>query len=448
MTINSRQIAFEALRLIFKRGAYADIALDRCLHGYREIDDRDRHLITELVYGVTRRQRTLDSIAAKFARQPNQKPPLDLSLILHLGIYQLCYLDQIPASAAVDTSVELAKQNKLNGLAGLVNGVLRNVVRSKEKGELFDGIEGLGNLHSFPDWLVDLWVGEFGATDAEKLCMWFNQTPHIDLRVNRLKTSREEVIAAFVDRKIEISALPYLAWGLRLGQGVGAISELPGFSQGWWTVQDASAQLAADLLDPQPDQVAIDACAAPGGKTTHIAELMGDRGTVWACDRSANRLKRLNQNCDRLDLKSIQIRVGDSREFSDFTNQADRVLLDVPCSGLGTLHRHADARWRQTADEPKKLSIAQAEFLNQAAEWVKPGGCIVYSTCTIHPAENEGSIGKFLATHPDWQIEHPKPEHPVSHFATPEGWIKILPHQHDMDGFFLAKLVRSGIGSH
>lgn len=433
----------EALRLIHRRGAYADVALDRMFHHAGNIDSRDRHLITELVYGVTRRQRTLDAIVDKFARKPDQKIPLDLRLILHLGIYQLCYLDHIPASAAVNTSVDLVKQNKLAGLAGLVNAVLRNVSRAIANQTLFNGIEGLGELHSFPDWLVDLWVGEFGELGAEQLCRWFNQTPHIDLRVNRLIATPTEVTTAFADAGIEVKPLPYLPDALRLPQGAGSINELPGFSQGRWTVQDASAQLAAILLDPQPGETIVDACAAPGGKTTHIAELMGDRGVVWACDRSANRLKRLQENCDRLSLKSIRIRTGDSREFTEFINQADRVLLDVPCSGLGTLHRHADARWRQSAEEPDKLAIVQTELLEQACQWVKPGGCIVYSTCTLHPAENEGVIAKFLANHPDWQLEPPDPQSYAAHFmADGKSWLKILPYQHDMDGFFLAKLAR------
>ncbi|MBD1931063.1 methyltransferase domain-containing protein [Trichocoleus sp. FACHB-69] len=218
------------------------------------------------------------------------------------------------------------------------------------------------------------------------------------------------------------------------------IEKLPGFSEGWWTVQDSSAQLVSYLLDPQPGEVVIDACAAPGGKTTHIAELMADNGAVWACDKTASRLRKLKENAQRLGLQSIQIQVGDSRSLTQFINTGDRVLLDAPCSGLGTLHRHADARWRQTPDTVRELSQLQGELLDQVASWVKPGGILVYATCTLHPLENEGVIYAFLERHQEWRISPPSPNSPFSAFSTPAGWIKVWPHRHQMDGFFMVRL--------
>jgi len=260
--------------------------------------------------------------------------------------------------------------------------------------------------------------------------------------VNFLKATREQVLAALAEVGITATGWPQIPTAIRLGLGSGSIPHLPGFTEGWWSVQDASAQLATYLLDPQPGEVIIDACAAPGGKTTHMAELMQDRGQIWACDRTASRLKKVNQNCDRLGLKIVKTLVGDSRELTNFMNQADRVLLDVPCSGLGTLHRHADARWRQQADEPAKLAIAQTELINQAANWVKVGGTLVYTTCTMHPTENEAVVTNFLATHPQWQLVAPDLANPAAGYVNAEKWIKILPHEHDMDGFFMAKLIK------
>lgn len=435
---NARKLAFDALKLINKQQAYADFALDRILKNVT-ISKSDCSLVTELVYGITRRQRTLDSIIAKITGKPTDKQPPDLRLILQIGIYQICFLDHIPDSAAVNTTVDLAKSIKLSGLSGLVNAVLRKVCREQEQQTLFDNIQDLGTLHSFPDWLVELWIKQFGNEATDKLCQWFNQSPHIDLRVNILKTTTQDLIILFQQANVEVKEIPAIPNALRLSSGVGNIPSLVGFTEGLWTVQDASAQLAALILDPQPLDVVIDACAAPGGKTTHIAELMGDRGMILACDRTESRMKKLQQNCDRLNLSSIQIRIGDSREVIDFENKADRVLLDVPCSGLGTLHRHADARWRQTPDEPAKLAILQTELLNQAQTWVKAGGILVYSTCTIHPAENEEVIEKFLSTHPHWQLV--APNLPKEFMIKPERpWLKILPHKHNMDGFFIAKL--------
>jgi 16S rRNA (cytosine967-C5)-methyltransferase len=211
--------------------------------------------------------------------------------------------------------------------------------------------------------------------------------------------------------------------------------------EGWWTVQDASAQWVTHLLNPQPGEVIVDACAAPGGKTTHMAELMGDRGQIWACDRTASRLKKVRQNCQRLQLRSVQLLQGDSRELRQFEGSCDRVLLDVPCSGLGTLHRRADLRWRQTPQGIVELAQLQAELLAVAATWVKPGGVLVYATCTISSPENEGVMDSFLQTHPDWRVETPSEVLGLGEAESPLGF-RLWPHRHEGDGFFMVKLRR------
>lgn len=208
-------------------------------------------------------------------------------------------------------------------------------------------------------------------------------------------------------------------------------------------VQDSSAQLVGHLVDPQPGEMVVDACAAPGGKTIHMAELMQNQGTIWACDRTSSRLKKLQQNAERMGLQAIQIYTGDSRDLPQFVGQCDRVLLDAPCSGLGTLHRHADARWRQTPETVAELTVLQRQLLEQAATWLKPDGRLVYATCTLHPAENEQLIQAFLSQHPTWQIEPPEPDSPPAAFVTPAGWVKVWPHQAGMDGFFMVRLKKS-----
>ncbi|PSB21632.1 16S rRNA (cytosine(967)-C(5))-methyltransferase [Phormidesmis priestleyi ULC007] len=442
MTQTSRQLAFLALRLI-KKGAFADVAVDKVLH-QTELSAVDRRLLTELVYGCVRRQRTLDTLIDQLATKKDQPP--DLRIILHLGLYQLRYLNQIPASAAVNTTVELAKQNGFSGLTGFVNGLLRQYLRASEASDPLklpdDPIERLGVLHSFPDWIVQVWLDQFGLAETEKLCESMNQPPHIDLRVNTLRSSLSEVEAAMQSAGIPVERVPHLPQALRLPQGSGAIQNLPGFQEGWWIVQDSSAQLVGYLVDPQPGEVIADACAAPGGKTMHLAELMHDHGTVWACDRTPSRLKRLQQNVDRLGLKSIQICIGDSRDLPQLVGQCDRVLIDAPCSGLGTLNRHADARWRQNPETVQELSQLQREILNHTASWVKPKGSLVYATCTLHPVENESVIQNFLSQHSDWRIERPESDATIAPFLQPEGWAKVLPHQQVMDGFFMIRLKR------
>lgn len=445
--LNPRHLAFSALRSVHQ-GAFADMALDRLLHRAQAsggLSNADRRLATELVYGCVRRQRTLDVLITQFARKPADQQPLNLRLILQLGLYQLRYLSQIPPAAAVNTTVDLAKAIGLPGLTGVVNGIMRQYVRRSAVSDPLhlpdDRVQRLAIQHSYPDWIVETWLAQFGLESAEQLCQWFNQPPHLDLRINPLRTSIAQVVAAFEDANLSTVTLPFLPQGLRIVGSPGAIQQLPGFGEGWWTVQDSSAQLVSHLLDPQPDDLVIDACAAPGGKTTHLAELMGDRGVIWACDRSANRLKKVRENAERLRLISIQICAEDSRTIDQFTNRADRVLLDVPCSNLGTLNRHADARWRQTPDNIETLAQLQQELLSHAATWVKPGGHLVYSTCTLHPAENEAIISAFLRDRPDWHIQPPSvPE--LAGFVATEGWMRVLPHQHDMDGFFMAHLRR------
>ena len=220
---------------------------------------------------------------------------------------------------------------------------------------------------------------------------------------------------------------------------------LPGYADGWWTVQDSSAQLVSYLLDPKPGETVIDACAAPGGKSLHMAALMGDEGTIWSCDRTASRTKKIKKNIDRIGTTIVRPLMCDSRSQPTFAHQADRVLLDVPCSGLGTLNRHADARWRQTPDSVIDLVTLQKELLSHASTWVKPGGTMVYSTCTLHPDENEAQIQWFLENHGGWAIAPPPPELRLNDAGltiSGSGWIKVWPHRHHMDGFFMVKLVK------
>lgn len=390
---NPRQIAFTALRDVHK-GAYADVALDRVLQKVN-LADCDRRLVTELIYGSVRRQRTLDTLIDQLAKKKSDQQPKDLRTILHLGFYQLRYQERIPASAAVNTTVQLAKENGFSGLTGFVNGLLRQYIRLAEKIKTDplqlpeNPVERLGILHSFPDWIIQVWLEQLGLADTEQLCEWMNQSPTIDLRINPLRTSIEEVEAALQSAGILVRRVSHLPQALRLIGSAGSIQKLPGFREGWWTVQDSSAQLVSHLLDPQPGEVVIDACAAPGGKTTHIAELMADKGKIWACDRTPSRLRKLQENSQRLNLQSIQVYTGDSRHSPQFQNTADRVLLDAPCSGLGTMHRHADARWRQTPESVRELSVLQKEFITHTSNFVKLGGVLVYATCTLHPAENE-----------------------------------------------------------
>ena len=445
---NSRAIAFLALKDVYQKKAYTDVALNRVLKSASRVDEigqTDRSFACELVYGIVRRQRTLDSLIDVLGKKKAAQQPPDLRILLHLGLYQLRYLDRIPASAAVNTSVELAKANGLGKLSGVVNGLLRSYLRATEADAdplqlPADPVTKLGVKHSFPDWIVETWLEQLPLEEVDRLLAWFNQSPKIDLRVNILKTTVAEVEAALQEAGVAVERIPHLPQGLRI-EGAGAVAGLPGYKQGWWTIQDSSAQLVSHLLDPQPEETIIDACAAPGGKTTHIAELMGDKGHIVACDRAAKRLKKVRENAARLQLNSIQIEAGDSRDVESFYNLADRVLLDVPCSGLGTLHKRPDIRWRQTAQGIESLVELQQELIEEAARWVKPRGVLVYATCTLNISENEKVIQSFLANNSNWNLQ-PTTNTTAQNWATSAGWIKVYPHRSNMDGFFMVRLVR------
>jgi 16S rRNA (cytosine967-C5)-methyltransferase len=455
MTENPRQLAFLILEEIDRYQTYTDLALDRVL-SKSLLDVRDRSLTSQLVYGVIRRERSLDALIDLFGKKKAEQQPPKLRRIFHLGLFQLRYLTQIPASAAVNTTVELAKINNLSRLTGVVNGLLRNYLRQVDKGdplqltpELFDResrnlspeeITKLGVFYSFPDWIVENWLQQLSIEETNQLLIWFNQPAKIDLRVNILQTSVMEVKTALENAGVQVSLIPHLPQGLRV-ENTGDLRALPGYDAGWWMVQDSSAQLVTHLLDPQSGEIIIDACAAPGGKTTHIAELMADKGEIWACDRSISRLKKVAQNAYRLKLNSINALAEDSRSLDRFRNKCDRVLLDAPCSGLGTLHKRPDIRWRQTPEKIVELTTLQRELLDTAASWVKLQGVLVYATCTLNPQENEKVIQSFLESHPHWSIQTPSGDLWQA-FDTTGGWLKIFPHQYDMDGFFMVKLTR------
>lgn len=457
---NPRQIAFLTLQEIDRHQTYTDVALDRIL-SKNSLEVRNRSLVSQLVYGIIRTERSLDSLIDLLGKKKAHQQPPKLRRVFHLGLYQLRYLTQIPSSAAVNTTVELAKINGLSRLSGVVNGLLRNYIRQSANSDLLklpplsspgqtvaeskdltpEDITKLGTFYSFPDWIVKNWLQQLAVRETQELLTWFNQPGKIDLRVNILQTSVAQVKTALEDVGVQVSLIPQLPQGLRIEAGAGDIRQLPGYQAGWWIVQDSSAQLVTHLLDPQPGETILDACAAPGGKSTHIAELMGDRGTIWACDRSETRLKKVAQNAYRLKLQSINALAVDSRDLDRFIHQCDRVLLDAPCSGLGTLHKRPDIRWRQTPEKIAKLIILQQELLNKAATWVKPQGILVYATCTLNLQENEKVIQSFLGNHPSWEIQLPFGSL-WNHFDTAAGWLKIYPHQYDMDGFFMVKLAK------
>ncbi|MCP9891689.1 16S rRNA (cytosine(967)-C(5))-methyltransferase [Cyanobium sp. Aljojuca 7D2] len=410
-----RQLAWQVL-LAVGGGAYADVALERELQRH-PLEGADRALATELAYGAIRQRRLLDAWLDALGKVPAARQPPKLRWLLHLGLYQLLFSSRVPASAAVSTTVELAKWGKLGRLAPVANGLLRACGRRRAQAgpEPWDGLGPLpgdpaaafGLRHSLPTWLAQLALKWLPAPEAEAFGRACNQAPALDLRVNPLRTSRASLLEAFAAAGLEAAPLPDLPNGLTLLGRSGELRALPGYAEGLWCVQDRAAQAVGLLLAPQPGERILDACAAPGGKSTHLAELMGDQGEVWAVDRSEGRLRRVGVNAARLGLQSIHTLAADAAQLAadkpEWRGSFDRILLDAPCSGLGTLARHADARWRITPEAIAELVLLQRQLLEALLPLLKPGGQVVYATCTVHPAENGELLDGFLADHPAWQ---------------------------------------------
>lgn len=444
--MSARQIAFLALTEIYQNRAYTDLALEKFLTKYTNLSPVDKGLVSELVYGIVRRKRTLDSLINQFATKKARQQPLNLRIILQIGLYQLRYLDRIPVSAAVNTSVDLTKKNGLTKLSGVVNGILREYLRQSQNQDPLklpsELIPKLGVKYSFPDWIVKIFLSQLPLSEVESLLNWYNNPANIDVRVNHLKINRQELQTIWEEKGIKSSKLTNLPEGLRLTDNIGKITELFGFNQGYFTIQDASAQLVSHILEPQPDETIIDTCAAPGGKTTHIAELMENQGIVWACDYLPSKLTKIQENADRLGLTNIKIVEGDSTSLQQFQGIAHRVLVDAPCSGLGTLHKRPDIRWQKKPDTIQELTQLQLKILTNASTWVKEGGILVYATCTLNPSENEEIIDQFLANNPQWQITTISPNLSQNFSLTSKKMIKIYPHRQFMDGFFIVKLIK------
>ena len=420
-----RLVAWRVLEAVGD-GAYADLALERELKR-QPLPPRDRALATELAYGAIRQRRQLDAWLDRYGKVPAAKQPPRLRWLLHIALQQLLFADRVPSSAAVSTAVELAKRQRLAKLAPVVNGLLRAVVRALEAGDSLplptEPKQRLALEQSLPDWLVnELWQC-IGPERTTALAQAANRIPSLDLRVNPLRTTLEQQLQALAAAGIEAQAIADLPQGISLMGRPGSLTQLPGFAEGHWCVQDRAAQRIAPLLDPQPGQRVLDACAAPGGKATHLAELMADQGEVLALDRAPARLEQVQANAERLGLRCIHTEAADATALEAFEPEGfDRVLLDVPCSGLGTLARHVDARWSLKPAAIGQLSVLQNQLLEQGARLVRPGGRLVYATCTVHPAENRQLVDAFLGRHSSWRLHSemlelwPSPEQPGDGF--------------------------------
>jgi 16S rRNA (cytosine967-C5)-methyltransferase len=434
----ARTCALRVVRRVFEHAAYADRALAAEAAG---LGGRDRALAMQIAYGTVQRRLTLDHLAEGLVRRPLASlEPIVLAGI-RVGLFQLCFLDGIPAHAAVADTVELVKQESPGG-AGLVNAVLRRAAREGQAllAGLSDETPGRAAVaHSVPDWLAELWWQELGGDETRALLRHINQPAETAVRVNSLVASPEEVQA---ELPTAAHPAPELSEGLVL-DGPFDLAGSALFAQGAVMPQSRGSMLVARILAPQGGDEVLDLCAAPGAKTTHLAALMGDDGHVTAIERHPGRARALAETCRRMHADCVEVRVADALDL-ECGPRFDRVLLDPPCSGLGTLQSRPDRRWRASAQAIGELAELQSRLLRAAAGTTRAGGTLVYSVCTISRREGPELVDAFLASEAEWEADDLGGRYPQWRSQDEGRYLQLLPHRDGTDGFFIARLRRSG----
>ncbi len=446
---DTRSLALHLLNNLDKKKHTLDSLLEDFQKKYI-LPKREKALFNALVYGVIRWRSRLDWIIKQFSKQPLEQTNNEILNILRLGLFQIIHLNRIPVPAAVNTSVEIAKHTVGIRSSGYVNAVLRRTVR-EYKSLCFPDADNkfeyaVSINKSFPEWMIKRWVMVLGKNSAINLCDAINNIPPITIRVNTLKTNREEFINHIEQEVQNIRPTDYSPYGVSFLRPKKAISEIEIFKKGWFQVQDEAAQLVSFLMDPQPGENVMDACAGLGGKTGHIGQLMGNRGNITAIDSEKEKLLKLNLDMARLGISNITTLAGDLGDpflLKNYTGKFDRVLIDAPCSNMGVIRRNPDIKWKLTEKKLLFYKKRQLLLLDNLAMALKPGGIMVYAVCSTEPEENEEVITEFLSKHSDFAIDDmsclPKIFMP---FYNSEGFIKTYPHLNNMDGFFSVRLIR------
>jgi 16S rRNA (cytosine967-C5)-methyltransferase len=438
---NPRWVSSQIISRVENTDSYLDKLIENEFKS-DNLNDKDKKLLNELTNGVIRNKLRIDWVIKQFYKGDFIKINPVIKNTLRVAIYQFLFCDKIPEYAIVNEAVESIKLAINEKQSKLVNAILRNILRQKDKISFpdpdKDRIQYLSVYHSHPDWMVKRWVDRYGYDSTEIMLVHNNKPKDTSIRINFLKTNREKVELELISKKIKFERTELSDRFLTI-KNIGELSTLDLFTNGEIYIQDISAGLPVILLDPQEGERIIDFCAAPGGKTTFIAEMMKNKGEIIAIDVYDKRLKILDENSKRLGISIIKSIAYDARTVS--LDIADRVLVDAPCSGFGTLSKKPDIKWKQNWQQIEKLNQLQYEILCNASRHVKTGGVLVYSTCTIEPEENENIISKFLQSHTNFEIENAN-NFISSTVVNEQGFIQTLPHIHNVDGSFAARLKR------
>ena len=435
-----RQAAFEALLKVQRDSAYSNLAVDSILKENEHFDERDKAFVCNLVYGTLDRLILIDYNLGLYLNQPVRKLKPELHTILRLGAYQILFMDKVPSRAAVSESVNLAKVNKSAFAASLVNAVLRRV--SDNGLRLPDGDENspeyLAIKYSCPEWLMAMWIDAYGIENAVQLADKALEAPSVVARINTTKTTADDLIWKLAEDGVVAERSEKFPEALIL-RNTGAVEELLAYEEGLFHAQDFASQLCCKALEAQEGDVVFDLCSAPGGKTFTIAEMMNNTGCVRAFDIYQSRVDLIKNGAKRLGLDNVYTYLSDATIFNENYGKADRVLCDVPCSGLGIIRRKPEIRFKKF-DDIDNLPDIQYHILCNAVRYLKDGGRLVYSTCTLNPKENQEVCDRFLAEHPDFEAAEVLPG--IKRYKEGEKYLTLMPHIHSTDGFFIAAFIK------
>ncbi len=445
--ITAREMAVRILLRIINEQAYANLALDQGMKHCR-LSDQDKGLVTELVNGTIRMKKHLDWVLDQFLTKKQQRLKSRIYVILISSLYQLLFLERIPAYAIINEAVEMSRWDG-KGMSGLVNGLLRNVNRNKdgikypEPSE--DPVSYLAVYYSHPEWLVKRWLEHFGFEGTCRLLEFNNQPPSLTVRANRLKIQTSELKKILEEEGVTVCKGRVSKTSLVLENLPVPLFCLESYQQGLFYIQNESAMLIPLVLNPQPNTLVYDFCCGVGGKTTHLAEMMDNLGKIMGFDLYGHKLKLLKVNCERMGINIVASREGDVFDSVIGLEKADAVLLDAPCSGSGVLRSRADLRWRKNKEDIAIMSGLQGKMLDQVAETVRPGGRLVYSTCSLEPEENQEVVEGFIKGHTDFEIldfnESGRVDPWISKGGT-EPYLTVFPPRHQLDGMFISLMRR------
>jgi len=435
--MNCRELAVKILDRVLNEGAYSNIILSKELNE-SELNDKDKSLLTEIVYGVLRRRKTLDIIISNFVKDIKLMNKDTLN-ILRVAIYQMNFLDKIPSYAACNEAVEEAKQIS-EGDSKLVNGILRNFTKNPDDIEVpGNKIDEYSYKFSFEPWMIRLLIKQYGEPMSKKIMSGLNAIPQVSVRVNEIKLDYDGAFEELEALEYEIEEGSICPEAILI-KGGKSIENNPLFKDGKITVQDESAMIIAPLLELEEGMTVMDLCSAPGGKTTHIAEILQNTGKVLAFDLHESKLGLIREGCERLGLTNVEVNTNDATKLnSELIESSDRILLDVPCSGIGIIRKKPEIKWNKTRNDLRDVIPVQRDIMENAWKYLKTGGLMIYSTCTLNKEENEENIDWFLNRHKDCNIKKIFVGKQDNLVYNRNGSLTIMPNEY-MDGFFVAKL--------